>query len=56
MKSEHIKELAEEAGFPKFDEMYVATCEKLIKFAELIEQECWQEFCKDQVEKNDGNY
>ena len=50
MKSERLKELAEEAGFPKFDEMYVATCEKLIKFAELIEQECWAEHCADRLE------
>ena len=50
MKSERLKELAEEAGFPKFDEMYVATCEKLIKFSELIEYECWQEFCEDSLE------
>ena len=53
MEIERIKELAEEAGFPKFDEMYVATCEKLIKFVELIEQECWQEFCVDQIDEDD---
>jgi len=53
MNIERIKQLAEEAEFPKFDEMYVATCEKLIKFAELIEQECWQEFCEDQIDEDD---
>jgi len=53
MKIERIKELAEEAEFPKFDEMYAATCEKLIKFAELIEYECWQEYCADSLELDD---
>ena len=51
MKNERIKELAEEAGFPKFDKMYVVTDgEELIKFAELIEQECWAEHCADSLE------
>lgn len=54
--NERIKELAEEAGFPKFDEMYDATCEKLIKFAELIENGGWQEFCEYSLELDDENY
>ena len=55
MKIERIKELIEEAGFPKFDKMmYVVTDgDELIKFAELIEYECWQEFCEDSLELND---
>lgn len=39
--NEQIKELILEAGFPKFDEMYVVTDGKeLEKFAELIVKEC----------------
>lgn len=39
--NERIKELILEAGFPKFDEMYVVTDGKeLEKFAELIVREC----------------
>jgi len=54
MEIERIKELAEEAGFPKFDKMYVVTDgEELIKFAELIEYECWQEYCADSLELDD---
>ncbi len=39
--NERIKELILEAGFPKFDKMYVVSDgEELAKFAELIVQEC----------------
>ena len=39
--NERIKELILEAGFPKFDKMYVVSdCEELEKFAELIVREC----------------
>jgi hypothetical protein len=41
MMNERIKELILEAGFPKFDEMYVVSDGKeLEKFAELIVLEC----------------
>lgn len=39
--NERIKELILEAGFPKFDKMYVVSDgEELEKFAELIIREC----------------
>ena len=39
--NERIRELILEAGFPKFDKMYVVSDgEELEKFAELIVQEC----------------
>ena len=39
--NERIKELILEAGFPKFDKMYVVSDgEELEKFAELIVREC----------------
>ena len=42
--NERIKELILEAGFPKFDKMYVVSDgEELEKFAELIVQECAME-------------
>jgi hypothetical protein len=39
--NERIRELILEAGFPKFDKMYVVSDgEELEKFAELIVREC----------------
>ena len=39
--NERMKELILEAGFPKFDKMYVVSDgEELEKFAQLIMQEC----------------
>lgn len=39
--NERMKELILKAGFPKFDQMYVVSDgEELIKFAELIVNEC----------------
>ena len=39
--NERIRELILEAGFPKFDKMYVVSDgEELEKFAELIVKEC----------------
>ena len=39
--NERIRELILEAGFPKFDKMYVVSeGEELEKFAELIVREC----------------
>ena len=39
--NERIKELILEAGFPKFDKMYVVSDgEELERFAELIVREC----------------
>lgn len=47
--NERIKELILEAGFPKFDKMYVVSDgEELNKFAELIIKECY-ESCKGQL-------
>jgi DNA-binding FadR family transcriptional regulator len=46
--NERIKELILEAGFPKFDKMYVVSDgEELVKFAELIVRECCQKLEND---------
>lgn len=48
--NERIKELILEAGFPKFNEMYVVTDgEELKKFAELIVRECC-DIVRDEVQ------
>lgn len=52
--NERIKELIMEAGFPKFDEMYVVTDgEELKKFAELIVRECC-DIVRDEVQYLDS--
>jgi hypothetical protein len=50
MMNEIIKELILEAGFPKFDKMYVVSDgEELEKFAQLIVAEC-ADFLRDTMD------
>jgi len=52
-KIEQIKKLAEETEISWYDLTCAATDEQLLKFVELIEQKCWQEFCEDQIDEDD---
>ena len=52
--NERIKELILEAGFPKFDKMYVVSDgEELIRFAELIVEECCDLFADTDLTARD---
>ena len=55
--NERIRELILEAGFPKFDKMYVVSDgEELEKFAELIVRECAEISEQSQWSEAKGEY
>ena len=61
MKIERIKQLAEEADFVVLEDNQSDRLiewehnydKELLKFVELIEYECWQEYCADRLELDD---
>jgi len=54
MEIERIKQIADEVyGIDSSKPFSESALLMLIKFAERIEYECWQEFCEDQIDEDD---